>query len=316
MSSQRQPSWILKDPGSFASIHVKLPPKASLNCESDAVVSFSQGVKVRGVLSWGLFAGLAPAFLTRESLFTTIVENTNAEGVADVMIAPSDPGGIVLHRLSPSDGDLLLISGAYIASDTNVKVTSEVQSGLRNSLLSGTGFFLLRAKGQGIVALSAFGAVHKYTLNEGETRAVENGHLVAWSATMKYTIGLASPERSYLTRAGEGIMCFFQGPGIVFLQSHEQPDIFSLKRSRLQLGNLWTWITYIILAYLACAIFFIYLFPGEYEKLMKEFGYDEYRNYENEWGGDAVVDDNGNEGRKGWRGADLSDERNWRNGEF
>jgi hypothetical protein len=66
----------------------------------------------------------------------------------------------------------------------------------------------------------------------GETRAVDNGHLVAWSASMKYRVGLAAGDgmggmtgRRLMNSmtSGEGLMCFFEGPGIVYLQSHK-PD--------------------------------------------------------------------------------------------
>jgi uncharacterized protein (TIGR00266 family) len=233
--SRREPSWILKDPGSFASIHVKLPPGTAVNCESDAVVTFSQKVRVRGVMSGGFFAGLARAFLTRESFFTTLVENTDPESVADVMMAPKDPGGVVLHILTMADGGLLLTSGAYIASDADVQVTSQVQTRFSNSFLSGTGFFLLKASGRGYVACGAYGAVHKYTLKEGETRVVDNGHLIAWSATMKYSVGLASGRGTIFNSmsSGEGLMCFFEGPGVVYVQSHKPEMLGAVSKRTL-----------------------------------------------------------------------------------
>jgi uncharacterized protein (TIGR00266 family) len=203
-----------------------------VHCESDAVVTFSQGVEVRGVMSGGLFAGLARAFLTDESFFTTVVENTSGTRGADVMMAPSETGGIVLHRLTGGDGDLLVTSGAYVASDSNVKITTEMQPRIGNSLLSGTGFYLLRASGRGYVACAAYGSIHKYVLAVGETRAVDNGHLVAWSTSMMYRMGLAAgggmggmTGRRLMNSmtSGEGLMCFFEGPGIVYLQSHK-PD--------------------------------------------------------------------------------------------
>jgi uncharacterized protein (TIGR00266 family) len=243
-SARPDPSWILKDPGSFASIHVKLPPGSSVNCESDAVVTFSQGVEVRGVMSGGIFGALARAFLTNESFFTTVVENMNRSSVAEVMMAPSEPGGIILHKLMDlggglrGEGGLLLTSGAYVASDFNVKVTSEVQTAFGNSLMSGTGFFLLRASGRGYVACGAHGSVHKYVLGLGEIRSVDNGHLVAWSASMRYWVGLASTGRGAGMRimnsmtSGEGLMCHFEGPGIVYLQSHKPAPLTDKKRSR------------------------------------------------------------------------------------
>lgn len=217
------PTWRVSNSGSFASLQVQLPPHTEIHCESDAVVTFSQGIQVKGYLSGGFFSSLARLFLTNESFFTTKVEN-DSSGAADVMMAPSTPGGIVLHILAGGGDDLLLTSGSYVASDARVNISTEMQSRFGNSLLSGTGFFLLRASGRGNVAFAAYGSVHQYTLRPGDVRAVDNGHLVAWSAHMKYRTGLASGGIMNSLTSGEGLMCFFEGPGTLYLQSHK-PNI-------------------------------------------------------------------------------------------
>jgi len=104
-----------------------------------------------------------------------------------------------------------------------------MSSKVTNSLLSGTGFSLLHAKGNGRIAFGAYGSVHKYILTPGEIRAVDNGHLVAWSDTMNYWMNMASSSSSSTTSrrminsftSGEGLMCFFEGPGVVYIQSHK-----------------------------------------------------------------------------------------------
>ena len=211
------PTWCLENRGSFASIHVILPAGTKIHCETDAVVTFSGGVQVEGVMSGGFWGSLVRAFFGGESFFTTVVENNSFEQAGDVMLAAADPGGIELHRLSPQQ-DLLLLAGAYVASDANVKITTELQSKLQNSLLSGTGFFLLRASGRGTVACAAYGSIHKYELKAGETRAVDNGHLVAWTANTPYRVGLANARGGIVTsfKSGEGLMCHFQGPGTMY----------------------------------------------------------------------------------------------------
>ena len=169
-------------------------------------MTLSHGVEVEGELQGGVLAGLARSFLTSESFFTTKVSAAAGGPAGEALLAPQEPGGIALHRLSPG-GDLLLTSGAYLAADLGVELVSEVQGGrdvVGNVLLSGTGLFLLRARGQGTVALAAHGAVHSFDLKPGERRAVDNGHLVAWSAAMPYTTGLASryvPTRPASRRA-------------------------------------------------------------------------------------------------------------------
>lgn len=236
-STTSDPIWTVKDPGSFASIHVQLPPGSHVHCESDAVVTYSHKIRVKGVMSGGLWAALTRIFVTQESFFTTVVENMDRESEENVMMAPRCPGGIALHELSSDDdGGLMLTSGAYIASDADVKVTSEVQTKFTNSLLSGTGFFLLRAKGDGYVACGAFGAIHEYELLAGERRAVDNGHLVAWSASMKYSMGLASGPGTFFQSmsSGEGMVCHFEGPGVIYLQSHKQEIRGSAKQENSQ----------------------------------------------------------------------------------
>lgn len=242
------PIWCVQNEGSFASVHVDLPPGAQVCCESDAVVSFSQGVAVQGQLAGGFLGALARSFLTNESFFTTKVQNTLLEQRADVLMAPKEPGGIVLHRLVDGDNHnagLLLTSGSYVASDANIEITSHIQKGLANSIFSGSGMFLLHARGVGTVACAAYGAVHAYNLRQGEVRAVDNGHLVAWTADMRYRTGWASQGAGdggvwgnvvgSLT-SGEGLACFFHGPGTVYVQSHKPQDAVETSQHRTTRG--------------------------------------------------------------------------------
>jgi uncharacterized protein (TIGR00266 family) len=218
-----QPSWLIKNEGSFASVSVRLPPGSGFHCESDAVVTMSQGIDVQGALSGGLLAGLARACLTRESFFTTLVQNNSRQQAGDALIAPPDPGGVTLHRLVLGQ-DMNLTSGAYLAADEAVNVASSMQSPFSMfGNYSGTGVFVLRASGQGTLAICAYGSMHKYILSPGETRNVDNGHVVAWTASMKSSMKLASARAGILgsMTSGEGLHCAFVGPGVVYIQSHK-----------------------------------------------------------------------------------------------
>jgi uncharacterized protein (TIGR00266 family) len=220
------PTWCLENQGSFASIHVILPPRTEVNCETDAVVTFSGGVEVTGALQGGFLGALLRYCFGGESFYTTVVKNTHSSMPGDVMMAPADPGGIELHKLQPGE-ELLLTAGAYVASDATVNITTAVQAQLSNSMLSGTGFFLLRASGEGVVACAAYGSIHKFQLNAGEMRSVDNGHLVAWSSHLPYRIGLANSRGGIMSsiKSGEGLMCHFgPGPGTIYVQSHKQGE--------------------------------------------------------------------------------------------
>lgn len=222
--SYQQPTWQVKNEGSFSSVSVTLPPNTSFHCESDAVITMSQNIDVCGTMSGGILAGLARAFLTRESFFTTKVQNTSSsQGPGDALIAPSDPGGITLHRLVRGE-EMVLTSGAYLAGDESVNVSSSMQSPFSMfGNYSGTGIFLLRASGQGTLAISAYGSMHKYTLAPGEKRSVDNGHLVAWSASMRSEMKLASRRAGIVgsMTSGEGLHCSFEGPGVIYIQTHK-----------------------------------------------------------------------------------------------
>ncbi len=219
-------SWRVNNEGSFASVSVQLSNNASIKTESDAVVSMSEGIEVGGHLQGGLFNSLFRSMLSNESFFTTRVEATTADPnrIGDVLIAPSNPGGICLHKIEGPQDAMMLTSSSYLACDDAVDVSTVMQRGVKNSLLSGTGFFLMRASGRGVLAISAYGSIHKFVLSPGEHRMVDNGHLVAWSANMDYRTEMASKSVWRSMSSGEGLMCNFTGPGIIYLQSHKPDD--------------------------------------------------------------------------------------------
>ena len=223
------PSWSVLNGGSFASVCVEIPPNTGVKTESDAVVTMSQGIEVSGKVSGGILRSMYRSLVNQESFFVTMVENRSRR-MGDVLLAPADPGGICLHRLTGWQDSIMLTSGSFLASDTTVQITTVVQRGVRNSLSSGTGFFLMKATGRGILAVASYGSIHKFSLDAGDRRWVDNGHLVAWTADMRYATKLASSSVWGSISSGEGLMCEFYGPGIVYVQSHK-PKIIDGERS-------------------------------------------------------------------------------------
>ncbi|EED94056.1 predicted protein [Thalassiosira pseudonana CCMP1335] len=226
--------WVILNEASFASLRVNLPPRSSIKTESDAVVTMSSNIQVSGHLSGGLVGSLFRALTTKESFFITIVKNTSPSRMGDVLLAPSEPGGICLVPINGMRDELMLTKGSFLACDNSVDVTTIVQRGVRNSLSSGTGFFLMKASGRGTIAMASYGSIHKYTLSSDETRMIDNGHLVAWTASMRYSTTLASSSVWGSISSGEGLMCRFEGPGVVYLQSHKpnQSDEDAKRRGR------------------------------------------------------------------------------------
>ena len=79
----------------------------------------------------------------------------------------------------------------------------------------------MKASGSGVLAIASYGSIHKYTLLDRERRLVDNGHLVAWTASMGLRTKMASSSVWGSISSGEGLMCEFTGPGIIYLQSHK-----------------------------------------------------------------------------------------------
>lgn len=135
-----------------------------------------------------------------------------------------------MELIELTGSDVLLQKGAFLASETSVDVSSAAQMSASKALFSGAGLFVLRASGSGTLAINAHGGLMKYELASGETRAVDNGHLVAWDTSMDYELRVASRHSTFLgsivrsAASGEGIMCFFRGPGRLWLQTHKPQD--------------------------------------------------------------------------------------------
>lgn len=216
--------------GGGAAVKVRLRRGASIKAEPDALITMSHHVELGASMDGGLMRGIFRSALGGESIFAQTLRAASGDG--DVVLAAPDVGDIELIRLGRDAGgpsSMLLAKGAFLASDEGIKISSTVQNNIAGALTSGTGLFVLRASGRGTLAVSAHGSILAFDLDEGEERAVDNGHLVGWSESMAYSMKMAGGARggsllsSFYSSAasGEGLMCYFRGPGRVLLQTHK-----------------------------------------------------------------------------------------------
>jgi uncharacterized protein (AIM24 family) len=70
-----------------------------------------------------------------------------------------------------------------------------------------------------MLLLNSFGAIHKIDLKPDQEYIVDNSHLVAWSGTTSYNIERAASGWVASFTSGEGFVCRFCGPGVVYIQS-------------------------------------------------------------------------------------------------
>ena len=207
----------------------RLPGKGDGVCaESDAAVAWRGNVQLEGAAGGqGLLASVMRSLLGGESFFVQRWRAAaDASGaVNEVVLAPQHQGDVAVIPVTPGD-DVLLVQGAFLASETAVAVSGDAQELRRifTSALAKTGFFVLRASGRGALAITGPGVLRQVRLAHGERLSVDNGHLVAWSASVGMRVGLATGGVVASVTSGEGLACHFEGPGLVVYATHKPPD--------------------------------------------------------------------------------------------
>ncbi|GBD35598.1 hypothetical protein HRbin36_00711 [bacterium HR36] len=201
-------------PGPFAMLKVCLDYGESLKAEAGAMIAKSDTVDVYGKMEGGFLKGLTRMLAGESFFFQTL---TASRGPGEVLLAHAIPGDIYPIPLDGS-GDYILQKDGFFAATAEVDISTKVQN-LWKGLFSGEGFFVLRASGAGTLFVSSYGMIHPLDLGDGQEMVVDNGHLVAWPASMDYKIEKASSGWISSLTSGEGLVCRFRGPGRVFIQS-------------------------------------------------------------------------------------------------
>jgi uncharacterized protein (TIGR00266 family) len=202
-------------PGAFPMVRIELASGESVKAESGAMVACSPTVDVESKMEGGLLGALSRKVLSGEKFFFQTLRASRGPGEA--LLAPTVPGDIVILELDGVN-EYLVQKDGFLAGAEGVKIETRTQS-LSRGLLGGEGFFILRMSGTGSLILNSFGAVHKVELKPDQEYIVDNSHLVAWTATTSYNIEKASAGWIASFTSGEGFVCRFRGPGIVYIQS-------------------------------------------------------------------------------------------------
>ena len=124
-------------------------------------------------------------------------------------------GDIIHHRLD--NATLIVQGGSWLASDTNITIDASFQ-GLGKAFFSGEGAFWVKCSGSGDLFMNSFGAI--YPVEVDGDYIVDTGHIVAFEDTLKFNVQKASDSWMSSFLSGEGLVCRFQGKGIVYCQSH------------------------------------------------------------------------------------------------
>lgn len=198
----------------FSLVRVELDPQESIKAESNAMVAMSTSLELKGKVDGGFLRGLARKF-SGESFFMQEIKAHKEPGW--VMLAAGQPGDSVGIELDGLE-DLYVERGGFLAATQDISVSTKTQS-LSKGLFSREGFFVVKLSGKGTAFLSSYGSIMEIELSDGEEVLIDNGHLVAWEASLPYKIVKgASGVVSSLT-TGEVLALQFTGPGTIYIQS-------------------------------------------------------------------------------------------------
>jgi uncharacterized protein (TIGR00266 family) len=203
----------------YSLCRVSFAPGESLRAESGAMVSMSGGIRIETKATGGIMKSLGRSILGGESFF----QNTfHADSGGEVTLAPDLPGDIMTFDLAGHE--VIVQSGSYVASDTNIQV--ETKWGGAKTFFGGEGLFMLKCAGTGLLIISSYGAIHRVSIPAGQSYVVDTGHIVAFPANLTFQVRKVGGLKSTIF-GGEGLVCEFQGPGDVFLQTRSQQAFLS-----------------------------------------------------------------------------------------
>lgn len=207
----------------FAGLRVHLKKGEQFKAESDALVSKSEHVTTTATMDGGCTRACCRMLCLGESLYLQVhrAEGRFCTDDEEVLVAPKLPGAIEIIQL-PLNGSrrINIVSGSFLAADSQVELTSQSQCNFSKAMCSGQGLFYIQASGPGLLAINSYGSIVKYTLGTMETRVVDTSHVVAWDDSLAYCVQLAGNSMSRAIKTGEGMVCKFVGPGELYVQTH------------------------------------------------------------------------------------------------
>jgi len=189
----------------------------SVATESGAMVAMDASLSLRGKTRGGFLNSIARKFLNDETFFQQWIEAEDAPGT--VLLAPAFPGDIRILDVGPAEW--MLADGCFLASTEGVDVTARMQ-----------------ASGSGQLVVSGFGSVREMEVRPDKPVLIDNGHLVAWDASLDYEITLKTNRSGIFGRlvesqlSGEGFVLRFSGSGRILVSSRNQGSFLDWVFSR------------------------------------------------------------------------------------
>ncbi len=199
---------------------IALAPGESVVAESGAMVGMSTNVQMQTQSQGGLMGGLKRMF-GGESFFRNTFTAQNGPG--EVLVSQTLCGDMVTLDMTPNG--YFIQSSSFIASTPNVNLETKV--GGFKSFFAGEGVFVLKATAAepGQVLVGAFGGIQELVCDGN--LVIDTGHLVAWDATLEYSVGKSASGWIASFLSGEGLVCHFRGQGRIWIQTRNPSEFGS-----------------------------------------------------------------------------------------
>lgn len=205
-------------------LHVSLRKGESIYAERGAMVSMDTTLELKGEARGGVLGALARRLTAGESFFQQSMTATNGDG--DALFSPNLPGDVMV--LDCGARQFRLNDGAFLAAETSLEIKIKNQ-GIGQALFGGTGgLFIMETQGSGKLAIAGFGALFAMDVKPGSDSIVDNTHVVAWDASLNYSISASTVQRGFLSglvnsmTSGEGLVNRFSGSGQVIVASRNR----------------------------------------------------------------------------------------------
>ena len=164
---------------------------------------------------WGALKSGIKAMFAGESFFlSTYTPNDGQTG--EVGLAPTHQGEVRSVKVGPEVW--ICSGGSYLGSSGGITLDTQYQ-GLTKGMFSKEGLVFVQASGEGDLLVNGFGRISSIDVSGGIT--VDNGHLIAFTEGLEYTISKAGDGWISSMMSGEGLVMKFSGQGKVLVQSHD-----------------------------------------------------------------------------------------------
>jgi uncharacterized protein (TIGR00266 family) len=203
------------DGAPFPVIICDLTANEQMACQAGAMMWMSENMQMKTTAGNNGLGGVFSRLVSGEGIFQNL--DTSVGGAGTIAFGAEAPGEIIAVNINPHN-TIVAQKGAYIASETGVKITIALQK-LGVGFFGGDGFILQKFTGNGTVFLGIDGTVVDYDLASGERLIVDTGAFAAAESSVNVDVQMTKGLGNMIA-GGEGLFSTtVTGPGKVWLQT-------------------------------------------------------------------------------------------------